>query len=374
VAGEDRYVAVSAQGVIAWSADGDIWHKGVRKGRRHIIYKTFEGGDWVYKDCYETEADSDNPFPKGTYDSHNPFPQGTVFNAVAFGGGVFVAVGNNGRFALSTDGIEWDGTFPLDGQTITMGDSILSNPQGSNTISGFTGDIRGIAYGNGVFVAVGGSDSAASVAICAAPGYTSAAWSVKTPSGWSSRINDIDFKADTFYIVGDGGQTGWATSPDSSDWHHYAYNAGGTGLASDAGYPFFGNDILKVCVGEYGAGVPGIGVAFAEWGGRRTAVAKAEAFRWSDHSGDQDWDGDLDTHLFGSNDISGIAWGGGYYVAAGGSAITGWWPSAAPGASWDRYWRALCLYDFQWWRITAVEALNGRFFVGGDGGKIGYSR
>src|SRR5882762_7720218 len=56
------------------------------------------------------------------------------FYAVAYGNGMFVAVGTNGLLCSSTDGTNW-------------------MPQASGT----TNDLESITYGNGLFVAVGGN-------------------------------------------------------------------------------------------------------------------------------------------------------------------------------------------------------------------------
>jgi hypothetical protein len=40
----------------------------------------------------------------------------------------------------------------------------------------------------------------------------------------------------------------------------------------------------------------------------------------------------------------------------------------------ERYWRALSFYEFRWWEITSLAVLNGRYFAGGIGGKIGSSK
>jgi len=65
--------------------------------------------------------------PKSTFGT-------TIIKGIAYGGGKFVAVGDNGRMAYSSDGVTWTAV-----STSTFG---ISN-------------INDIAYGNGKFVAVG---------------------------------------------------------------------------------------------------------------------------------------------------------------------------------------------------------------------------
>ena len=305
--GKDRYVAAASTGVIGWSNDGDIWQRAVK-------------------------APDDPSAP-------SPDPFNASFNAVAFGGGVFVAVGNGGKIARSTDGINWTAAGHSGG------------------ITGFgTENIMGIAWGKGVFVAVGGNANIA---------YSSNGidWTgCRDAAFGTSQLNDIAFDSyrenGRFYIVGNDGKRGWSDDLTSGNWHLLE-------LPNMDTPPFGKNHIRKVNVGYRGAGI-GIGIVFNEWGGKRTAISSDAAFGGID--------ADLDAGLFGDNTINGIAWGGGYFAAAGSSAIIGWWPSAEPSNDVQRYWRALCFTEFQWWEITALAAMKDRFFVGGIGGKIGYSK
>jgi hypothetical protein len=117
-------------------------------------------------------------------------------------------------------------------------------------------------------------------------------------------------------------------------------------------------------VGRYGSGI-GIGIVFDEWDGKRTLIAKKNF---------DDFDADLHNDLFFNNNINGIAYGGNCFVTAGSGAMIGWWPSDEPSNNSQRHWRALSFTEFRWWEITAVAAMKDRFYVGGIGGKIGYSK
>jgi len=309
--GNDRYVAVSKTGVIGWSSDGDIWHKALT-----LIPVT-------------------NP-PTDPADVPDPF--NASFNAVAWGSGIFVAVGNKGKIAWSEDGINWTAGL--------MGSSFG------------TEDVAGIAWGKGIFVAVGGNANIA---------YSSNGRSWKgcrDSSFGSSRLNDVAFDntGSRFYIVGNDGKRGWADDLESENgqgnWNLIELPNMETG-------PFGKNHIRKVTVGRYGNDI-GIGIVYNEWGGKRIAIATNEDFG--------NIDADLHSDLFGDNNINGIAYGGGYFVAAGTAAMIGWWPGAEPSNESQRHWRALSFTEFRWWEISAVAALKDRFFVGGVGGKIGYSK
>ncbi|MDR0732331.1 MAG: hypothetical protein LBF63_11730 [Treponema sp.] len=321
-------VAVSSSGVIGYSRDGDIWEA----------------------------AKPASKVNQGDPDPYDPAANGIHFNAVAFGGGTFVAVGNAGRIAYSNDGIRW-----------------TAGPSGG--ITGFgTTNIYGIAWGTpgagsgSVFVAVGANANIA----CSSDGGLN--WTGGTVGVFSNiQLNDVCFGNGVFYVVGNGGHRAWSDNPAStSSWQHYESKPRNTDSTwanekDDLGYPFFGNNLTKVTYGMYG-GDPGIAVVFDEWGGRRIAIATHDNFKRNA------WDADLDSGYFGNNTIRGIAYGGGNFVAAGTSSMIGFWPSANPGNNNDRYWRVLPFYQFRYWEITALAALNGRFYAGNIGGKIGYSK
>src|SRR5262245_13619137 len=91
-------------------------------------------------------------------------------NAVAFGNGVFVAVGDNSTVATSTDGANWSVGSPgaygnlagvrfLNGQFVVVGstDKILSSNDGTNWSAGTLPSAGSwdVAYGNGVYMVAG---------------------------------------------------------------------------------------------------------------------------------------------------------------------------------------------------------------------------
>jgi hypothetical protein len=328
--GRGVYVAAGLHGIIAYSYDGDIWERARKTpdpaggGPLADPFKLADGGD----------AD---------------------FNAAAFGEGVFIAVADGGHLAYSYDGVYWTGKHEVEGF-------------GSE-------NINGIVYGEGpggagCFVAVGNGANI-SAALPSSPGV----WAGGNVPGFSA-IKDAAFGDGTFYAAGDNGWMGWARFPDPSlppgsadawDWHprQWTFSAQ-TGTFN----PF----ATKIAFGEYGRGTPGLGISFDEWGGKRLAVCAADRFASGDSAA---WDSDIDAGFFGGNRINGIVWSPrneGTWLAAGESAMIGYWPGSVPGDESDRYWRALSFGEFRWWEITALAVLNGRYFAGGAGGKIGYSR
>jgi hypothetical protein len=318
------YVAVSSSGVIGYSLDGDIW------------------------EAAGPGASKVNPGDPDPYDpSGSP---GIRFNAVAFGGGMFVAVGDGDRVAWSPDGKSWHA-----GTTGHFTDASQKKYS-----------INGIAYGvienTGYFVAVG-NNAAGNARIAYSTNGVS--WDYTWVSELqNTQLRDIVYGDGKFFVAGDGGHTGYLTklskTPSTSEWKHYQYTAA----------PIQTGDINKIACGRYGND-PGIAVVYNDGSGasRKIAVIKAAEFALNNS-----WDADLDSGYFGNNTIRGIAYGGGNFVAAGTSSMIGFWPSAGKDNDNDRYWRALPFYQFRYWEITALAALNGRFYAGNIGGKIGYSK
>lgn len=328
------YVAVGIHGVVAYSYDGDIWERAKKAPDP-------ASGDPV------TE-----PFKLANGGNAD-------FNAVAFGDGVFIAVADGGHFAYSRDGIYWTG---------------------KHGVTGFGSEnINGIAYGRtpaglGCFVAVGnGANGGGNIFAAFSSGPES--WSGGKPAGFSA-VKDVTFGNGKFYAAGDDGWMGWAVPTISSvtltpandwDWHprQWTFRAQ-TGTFT----PY----VKKIAFGEYGRGIPGLGVVFNEWGGKRIAVCAANQFEPGNSNA---WDSDIDAGFFGSNTISSIvwsSWNGGVWMAAGTSAMIGYWPGSDPADTAERYWRALSFAEFRWWEISVLAALNGRYFAGSVGGKIGYSK
>ncbi|MCL2094110.1 MAG: hypothetical protein FWH12_07945 [Treponema sp.] len=117
--GNGRFVAVGASGRMAYSSDGINW-TGIAGGTGTGASPTVPGA--------------------------SGFGENSIYG-VAYGGGRFVAGGQNGRMAYSTDGINWTG--------IAGGEGTGASP----TVPGASGfgenGIYGIAYGGTRFVAVG---------------------------------------------------------------------------------------------------------------------------------------------------------------------------------------------------------------------------
>jgi len=303
---QDRYVAISGTGVIAWSRDGDIWKKA-------------------------------------------QLPQelsGCAFNAVCFGktgsSGRFVAAGDDGIYTWSDDGENWFVNDPVE-------------MPGFGAVLG----INGITFGAGFFVAVGENRMIS----CSTDGIN---WTTVS-SGGGITLNDIAYDGGTgrFYVVGSGGNRAWTDNP-SGAWTFLGADTTGEPPMGDA-------NILKVAVGRYGGGI-GIGVLFTERHVDGSPVNRFAVSITPDFSFGYNLDKNIEQFLFRDFTMNGIAWGGGNFVAAGSCAMIGFWPSAQPSRTGERFFRAISFPEFRKWEISALEACNGRFFVGNVDGKIGYSK
>jgi hypothetical protein len=104
-----------------------------------IAHLTTVEGPSIYQSS-QWEPSTNNAFPTTVFGT-------TPINSIAFGGGKFVAVGNDGKIAYSTD----------NGTTWTR---VVNSPFDISSISDTNYyQIRSIAYGNGRFVAVGSRSS-----------------------------------------------------------------------------------------------------------------------------------------------------------------------------------------------------------------------
>mgnify|MGYP000023540844 CR=1 FL=1 len=121
-------------------------------------------------------------------------PTAQILNAVTYGQGKFVAVGNNGTLLSSTDGINW-----------------------VNRTTGTASQLAGVAYGNGAFVAVGVSGTV----LYSTDGEN---W---ITAGSGATLRSVTFAKGVFVAVGDSGAirtsvngTNWttrSTSPSTSE-------------------------------------------------------------------------------------------------------------------------------------------------------------
>ena len=177
----------------------------------------------------------------------------TTIWGVCYGQGMFVAVGNSGKIATSTDGTTWTQRTSIFGTTT----------------------IYGIGYGQGMFVAVGVSGKLAT----STDGTT---WTQRTSSFSTSTIYDVCYGQGMFVAVGVSGKL--ATSTDGTTWTQRTSN--------------FDTSIIRgVCYGQ------GMFVAVGDDGKLATST---DGTTWTQR-----------TSSFDTTTINGIGYGQGMFVAVG---------------------------------------------------------
>ena len=392
VKGNDCYVAISTGGTIAWSDNGDVWQRSVRMVTCESVREGKHCGEIFLIGLQDASYTCTVPKPKldddGDYifdDNGIPIlyneyltvtPPG-VFNAVTFGDGKFVAAGNGGFFARSENGRDW----------------IVENKD-EDIVT------RGLAFGNGVFVAVGSIGNKGVIRYS----LDSINW-IKGPPDFNPdnpgnpgdvcRLNDVayDIDSNNFYIVGNYARWGYASYSSLSglQWEQIESNVVST-------------EMRRLTVGSLTADsdvFTTLGIILDkdlgndQWYRRPFVIQEGEIKNEWTSCDDPDclsefckgrlfWKPELFKNprydINANININDIAFGNGYFVAVADSGVIGHLSGNLSGhktklyQGGDRFWNALAIPEFIETNLTAVEALNGRFFIGNNNGKIGYSK
>jgi len=245
--GNGTFIAVGDNGRMAHSTDNGVtwaailvsgWHVGIAFGNNTFITTTTggnghsstdEGATWTSTSIWGAgtrgitfgdgtfitvghsgamRRSSNNGanwanIPGGTGTNASTFPTSAPADqiyGIAYGSGTFIAVGRAGRMARSTDsGVTWT--------AIPAG---IGTDASTFPVIGAFDSIRGIAYGNGTFIAVGDRGRMASsadngVTWIAIPGGTGTNAST-FPSNALGGIHSIAYGNGTFIAVGDMGR------------------------------------------------------------------------------------------------------------------------------------------------------------------------
>ena len=180
---------------------------------------------------------------------------GTIaIRGVTYGNGLYVAVGASGKLTTSPDGITW-----------------TARTSGFGAIT-----INGVTYGNGLYVAVGGNG----VLTTSPDGIT---WTART-SGLGIPIYGVTYGNGLYVAVGEGGVL--TTSPDGITWTARTSGFGTTHIYGVT----YGNG-LYVAVGASGV-----------------LTTSPDGITWTAR-----------TSGFGTTYINGVTYGNGLYVAVGDS-------------------------------------------------------
>lgn len=219
-----RFVAVGLGGTILVSPDGVNWTgepSGTSASRDGVAF----GGRFVAVGFNDTALVSEvlvSADGTAWTEVVSPLFARVFLEAVAYGGGKFVAVGTNGSILTSADGIAWtsaaSGTVAVlhavaygGGRFVAVGEGgvIFTSPDGdtwARESSGTSGSLHGIAYGGGRFVAVGPN-----AAVTSADGVH---WTAA--GAGMSGVYAVAYGDGQFVAVGDRG-SGFA-SGDGSAW------------------------------------------------------------------------------------------------------------------------------------------------------------
>lgn len=213
---------------------------------------------------------------------------GTAWQAVAWGTGLFVAVGTGGNLSTSLDGLTWTprntGTsLQLEGVAyganafvvVGKGGTILRSTNGvawSPVTAPVTADLNGVGYGSYGFVAVGTAGT-----ILQSSDGTS--WSQRT-SPTTKDLYGVGFGSNKYVVV--GGSSTILTSPDGGVW---------TTRTSPTFWTLYS--------------VAWSGSTFVTVGSDGTILTSPDGVTWADHS------------YYGDDFLNGVAWGSGGFVAVG---------------------------------------------------------
>ena len=216
--GPDRFVAVGNDGFVLTSEDGVGWVRratpatnnlrGIAYGNNRFvavgegdILVSLEGLNW----------------------SRQPLSGDTLYS-VTYHGGLFVAVGNNGRIQVSTNGLDWKSVSSPIGtrlNSVTWGGGLFAavgrygnvvvSGSGTNWVRRHTGGdyLQGVTYGNDRFVAAGQSG----FGLVSTNGLD---WAVSEGLMRLFDVEDVSFANGRFVAVGGNGQV--ASSSDGQFW------------------------------------------------------------------------------------------------------------------------------------------------------------
>ena len=320
--------------------------------------------------------------PLGSWQWRNPLPQGDILRGVAYGNGTFVAVGKRGAVLTSQDGAAWSfvASLPNDLNDISFANGLFVAVGGDwsfcCTASPLSGEIytsvdgtnwtkrasvpiwpfKGIAHGNGIFVAVSGFG----VTSISSDGVS---WTNNSPIF----ANAVAFANGIFVAVGDSGTNGpISTSTDGINW------TTSTSAATEALYDVAFGGGTFVAVGADGtlltsptgetwtvraSGTPvhlrsvafqdGTFVAAGDGGTILTSLPGTE---WTTRSSGE------------TMDLLGVGGGNGRFVVVGRSGMIS---TSADGAAWTRSVTAVTVNE-----LNAVAYGNGSFAAVGQGGTI----
>jgi len=222
----------------------------------------------------------------------------TSIRGVTYGDGLYVAVGESGKLTTSTDGTTW-----------------------TTRTSGFgSTNILGVTYGDGLYVAVGDDGT-----LTTSPDGTT--WTTRTSGFGSTNILGVTYGDGLYVAVGLSGKL--TTSPDGTTWTTRTSGFGTTNI-----YGVTYGDELYVAVGLSGK-----------------LTTSPDGTTWTTR-----------TSGFGSTNILGVTYGDGLYVAVG---YTGTLTTSTDGTTWTTR-----TSGFGTTTIRGVTYGDGLYVAVGESGKL----
>jgi len=258
--------------------------------------------------------------------------------SIAYGNGMFIAVGG-----------------PLgDEKVITCSTDGVTWTKAANHLFG-SGIIQSIAYGDGTFVAVGEGDSGNTVIAYSSDGIT---WTAANTSFGTRYLGPVVWGADKFVVAGRySGSSGMVYSADGLTWTAVpnTINAlGSNGIIEAIGWGG-GKFVAGTTYMAYSAD----GITWTKAANNPFGTTKDE---YNNYYGGGIWD---------------FAWGNGTFVAAGVYGMTGLWSNYEGTIAYStdaNNWTTVEDSTFGSTTVSAVTFGNGMFVAGGtSGGKMAYS-
>ncbi len=192
--GNGRLVVVGDTWQTYYSDDGINWNT-VLKYNIYLEGVVYDGSQFI-----AAGRDTDSGWKGAIFTSSDGsswtrrFIDGEYLNDIAYGAGVYVAVGKNGTIVRSTDGTSW-----------------------STNASGTSTDLKGVSYGDGTFVVVGDQgDSTAHVILTSTNGLSWSDYSSGSGNSGGQWMFDVEYVNDRF-LAGGGYRSGIQHSTDQGE-------------------------------------------------------------------------------------------------------------------------------------------------------------
>jgi hypothetical protein len=299
----------------------------------------------------------------------------TPIQKIVFGSNKFVATGNASSAWYSADGIAWTASADKAGLSIPGEDGAVT-----------TNNFSGLTFGNGKFLAAGGSSGNKIWAYSTDGDKWTATGDATPDTGSNFNAKGLAFGKGYFLVGGSGGQIAYTDDPSKTDsWK--TLDAAATTFNAEGKNGFvngiaFGDNKFVAAGSNYGHaaysddGIKWTGITqteeiFGGWingvaygGGKFVAVGDGGKAAWASASTVTDWTAVVDIKLAGN--ILGAAYGNGYFVVVDNAG-------AASYSSDGIIWTAIADTKFGSDAINGVTFGNGKFVIVGANGKAAYA-